>query len=73
VKVADFITRTSISIYLNAGNILIINVNNEGHWVLATMMINSGTVAVNYPGYSTTSNTFDQILDANCGVYHVWQ
>lgn len=50
---------------------MILNVHNGGHWVLATSMINSNTVAVNDPGYSTTSYTFDQIVDANCGVYKV--
>jgi hypothetical protein len=71
VKFAGFVTRSSIASNLNAGNIVILNVHNGGHWVLATSMINSNTVAVNDPGYSTTSYTFDQIVDANCGVYKV--
>lgn len=71
VKFIGFITRASIQSNLNAGNIVILNVHNGGHWVLATQMINSNTVAVNDPGYSTTSYTFDQIVDANCGVYKV--
>lgn len=36
VKFIGFITRASIQSNLNAGNIVILNVHNGGHWVLAT-------------------------------------
>ena len=71
LKFSGFITTASIQSNLNAGNIVILNVHNGGHWVLATSMINSNTVAVNDPGYSTTSYTLNQIVDANCGVYTI--
>jgi hypothetical protein len=34
-------------------------------------MVNSNTVAVNDPGYSTTSYTLDLIVEGNIGVYRV--
>lgn len=55
VKFVGFINRAGVESNLKADNIVILNVHNGQHWVLATSMINTNTVAVNDPGYSTTS------------------
>ena len=39
--------------------------------MLVTSMLNSNTVAVNDPGYSTTSYTLSQIVEGNTGMYKV--
>lgn len=71
VKFLGFINRNAISSNLANDNIVILNVHNGGHWVLATQMLNSNTVAVNDPGYSTTSYTLDQIVEGSIGLYRV--
>jgi hypothetical protein len=71
VKFLGFINRAAISSNLAAGNIVILNVHNGGHWVLATSMTNGNTVAVNDPGYATTSYTLDQIVEGSIGLYKV--
>jgi hypothetical protein len=62
VKFIGFINRNQISSNLGNNNILILNVHNGGHWVLATSMLSANNVAVNDPGYSTSSYTLDQIV-----------
>ena len=71
VKFAGFINRAAIEQNFRSENIVVLNVHNGGHWVLATSMVNSNTVAVNDPGYSTTSYTLDLIVEGNIGVYRV--
>jgi len=48
------VNRNQIASGLSAGNVMILNVHNGGHWVLATG-ISGSRVSVNDPGYSTTS------------------
>lgn len=62
VKFVGFISRSAIASNLKQDNIVILNVHNGGHWVLATDMLSETNVAVNDPGYSTTSYTLDQIV-----------
>lgn len=63
-------SRAQIKANLNSDNIVILNVHNGGHWVLATGT--DGTnFQVNDPGYSTTSYTYDQIVENQVGIYKV--
>ncbi len=62
VAFSGFIKRAQVEENLNRGNIVILNVHNGGHWVLATSMLNSNTVAVNDPGYSTTSYGLTEVV-----------
>lgn len=71
VNFVGFINRAGIEKNLKADNIVIMNVHNGAHWVLATSMIDSNTVAVNDPGYSTTSYTLAQVVEGNIGLYTV--
>lgn len=71
VRFAGFIKNSAIESNIKADNIVIVNVHNGGHWVLVTSMLNGDTVAVNDPGYSTTSYTLSQIVEGNTGVYKV--
>lgn len=71
VRFAGFIKNSAIASNIAQDNIVIVNVHNGGHWVLVTSMINSDTVAVNDPGYSTTSYTLSQIVEGNTGMYRV--
>jgi hypothetical protein len=71
VKFVGFISRSAIASNLGSDNIVILNVHNGGHWVLATSMLNANTVAVNDPGYSTGSYTLDQIVEGSIGLYRV--
>jgi hypothetical protein len=71
VKFVGFINRNAIASNLANDNIVILNVHNGGHWVLATGMQGGSVVAVNDPGYATTSYTLDQIVEGNIGVYRV--
>ena len=50
----------------NQGKIVILNVHNGGHWVLATGHSGS-SFTVNDPGYNTGSYTYSQIVRA--GIY----
>lgn len=71
VKFAGFISNSAIAQNIAAGNIVIVNVHNGGHWVLVTSMINSNTVAVNDPGYASTSYPLSEVKEGNTGVYRV--
>jgi hypothetical protein len=48
------------------GNVVILNVNNGGHWVLATGLTSSG-FTVNDPGFQRSSYGFNEVVRA--GVY----
>jgi hypothetical protein len=71
VRFIGFINRAAISSNLGAENIVILNVHNGGHWVLATGMVDGSNVAVNDPGYSTSSYSLDQIVEGSIGLYRV--
>ena len=64
------VANSNIASSLSAGHIVILNVHNGGHWVLATSMSGS-TIYVNDPGYSTTSYTLSEIVANNSGLYRV--
>jgi hypothetical protein len=55
---------------LDQGKVVICNVHNGGHWVLATRY-SGDTIYVNDPGYNTQSYTLNEIVDGQNGVYHV--
>jgi hypothetical protein len=55
---------------LNANEIVILNVHNGGHWVLAHSMSGS-TINVNDPGYNTASYTLSEIVANNSGLYRL--
>jgi len=63
-----FIGNGDIAAKLNSGSIVILNVHNGGHWVLATS-ISGNTIYVNDPGYSTTSYSMSEIVAGNTGTY----
>lgn len=64
------VSKSQIKQNLAKDNIVILNVHNGGHWVLATG-INGDSVSVNDPGYSTTFYTMDQIVENQVGIYKV--
>ena len=53
---------------LDQGLVVICNVDNGGHWVLATGY-SGDNIMVNDPGYPTTSYALSQIVDGQNGVY----
>jgi hypothetical protein len=62
------VANSQIKAKLDQGKVVICNVHNGGHWVLATGY-NGDNILVNDPGYSTTSYTLSQIVDGQNGVY----
>lgn len=67
---SGLISNSNIYSNLASNNIVIINVLNGGHWVLATSM-NGNTIYVNDPGKSTASYTLSSIVPNNSRVYRV--
>ena len=55
---------------LDQGKVVICNVNNGGHWVLA-YSYSGDTIYVNDPGFDRSSYTLSQIVDGNNAVYSV--
>lgn len=70
LKYIGKVGNSNIASSLSAGHVVILNVHNGGHWVLATSMSGS-TIQVNDPGFSTTSYTLSQIVANNSGLFHV--
>ncbi|MCB0369154.1 MAG: C39 family peptidase [Bdellovibrionales bacterium] len=70
LKYQGKVSNSNIASSLSAGHVVILNVHNGGHWVLATSMSGS-TIYVNDPGYSTSSYTLSEIVANNSGLYHV--
>jgi hypothetical protein len=62
------IANSALGTTLAAGKIVILNVHNGGHWVLATA-ISGSTVSVNDPGYSTTSYALSEIVAGQTSVF----
>ena len=60
----------NIEASLKANEVVILNVHQGAHWVLATSMSGS-TISVNDPGYATTSYTLSEIVAGNSGLYRV--
>ena len=65
-----FVANSQIKSNLDAGNVVILNVHNGAHWVLA-YDYSGNNILVNDPGYSTTSYPLSGIVDGNNGVYSV--
>ncbi len=55
---------------MDKGKVVICNVHNGGHWVLAHGY-SGDNILVNDPGFSTTSYTLSQIVNGQNGVYRV--
>lgn len=65
-----FVANSAIKSNLDAGNVVICNVHNGGHWVLAHGY-SEDNILVNDPGYSTASYSLGEIVNNNNGVYSV--
>lgn len=63
------VSNSQIKAKLDQGKVVICNVHNGGHWVLAHGY-SGDNILVNDPGYSTTSYTLSQIVDGQNGIYH---
>lgn len=59
---------SQIKAKLDQGKVVILNVHNGGHWVLA-YAYSGDNIMVNDPGYSTTSYSISQIVDGQNGIY----
>lgn len=64
------VTRDKIKNYISSGYIVIPNVHNGRHWVLATGF-EGDTIFVNDPGFQVNSYTLDEIVEGNTGVYAI--
>lgn len=64
------VANSQIKSNLDAGKIVILNVHNGGHWVLA-YSYQGDTIFVNDPGYNTASYTLNEIVDGQNGIYTV--
>lgn len=64
------VANSNIASALSNNEIVILNVHNGAHWVLATSMSGS-TISVNDPGYSTTSYTLSEIVAGNSGLFRL--
>jgi len=62
------VSNSQIKANLDAGKVVICNVHNGGHWVLATGY-SGDNIMVNDPGYSTTSYALNQIVDGQNAIY----
>jgi hypothetical protein len=67
-----FITNDKIKMSLDAGNAIIVNVHNGGHWVLATGY-SGDFIKVHDPVYQITSYHINEIMNGNTGAYSVNQ
>lgn len=65
-----FISNSAIKSNLDAGKVVIVNVHNGGHWVLAHGY-SGDNILVNDPGFSTTSYTLSQIVNGQNGIYRI--
>jgi ABC-type bacteriocin/lantibiotic exporter with double-glycine peptidase domain len=65
-----FVSNSAIKSSLDNKKIVILNVHNGGHWVLAKSY-SGDNIVVNDPGYSTTSYSLSSIVNGNTGVYTV--
>ena len=64
------VANSQIKAKLDQGRVVICNVHNGGHWVLA-YSYSGDNINVNDPGYSTTSYTLSQIVDGQNAIYRV--
>ena len=61
---------SQIKAKLDQGKVVILNVHNGGHWVLAHGY-SGDNILVNDPGFSTSSYSLSQIVDGQTGIYGV--
>lgn len=59
---------SQIKAKLDAGKVVVCNVHNGGHWVLA-YAYSGDNIMVNDPGFSTTSYSLSQIVDGQNAIY----
>jgi hypothetical protein len=64
------ISNTEIKKHLDEGYVVILNVHNGGHWVLAHGY-SGDNILVNDPGFSTTAYSISQIVNGNTAIYSV--
>lgn len=64
------VSNSQIKSELDKGKVVILNVHNGGHWVLAKGY-SGDNILVNDPGYSTASYSLSQIVNGQTGVYRV--
>ena len=64
------VSNSQIKTKLDQGKVVICNVHNGGHWVLAHSY-SGNNIMVNDPGYSTTSYSLSEIVDGQNGIYSV--
>lgn len=64
------VSNSQIKSNLDAGNVVIMNVHNGGHWVLA-YAYSGDSILVNDPGYTTTSYALNEIVDGQNGIYKI--
>jgi hypothetical protein len=64
------ISNTDIKKHLDSGYVVILNVHNGGHWVLAHGY-SGDNILVNDPGFSTTEYSLSQIVNGNTAIYSV--
>ncbi len=62
------VSNSLIKSKLDAGKVVVCNVHNGGHWVLAHAY-SGDNIMVNDPGYSTTSYAISQIVDGQNAIY----
>lgn len=62
------VANSQIKAKLDAGKVVVCNVHNGGHWVLA-YAYSGDNIMVNDPGYSTTSYSLSQIVDGQNAIY----
>lgn len=63
------VSNSQIKAKLDQGKVVICNVHNGGHWVLATGY-NGDVIFVNDPGYQVTSYKLAEIVDGQNGIFH---
>lgn len=62
------VSNSQIKAKLDAGKVVVCNVHNGGHWVLAHSY-SGDNINVNDPGYSTTAYSLSQIVDGQNAIY----
>ena len=64
------VANSQIAPGLSAGHVVILNVHNGGHWVLATG-ISGSKINVHDPGFSTSSYDMSEIVAGQTAMYRV--
>lgn len=64
------VTRSQIKDNLDRENLVLLNVHNGAHWVLATGY-QGDNIYINDPNYTTPFYTLDQIVENQVGIFRV--